>query len=174
MKFSIVILAALIGCSFGYTSDDWGVLTDAETAGVQSTLDSYFSLVKMDCKTWATNSFTANAVFFQDKVGVVSGVANLTNFCTTLQGLFKVQELRQDGPFTWVMGASDKSRLHILSPALYSNDSPYINSEYLFFEMVRVDTTTQNQDSTNNISYKIERASEMLSRSGVPFKYPVN
>jgi hypothetical protein len=175
MKMVLALIAVLVGVSSALDSPSSppATLTDAEAAAVQTTLDSFYSLVTADCKTWV-QTFTDTATFYHPKSGVVTGVENFTSFCTTIQGLFKVQEFRQDGPFTWVSGAADKSRLNVLAPALYLNDSPYVNSQHQFFEMVRVDSTTEDQDITNNIVFKVDKVSELLSRNAIPFTFPSN
>eukprot|EP00475_Leptophrys_vorax_P008778 TRINITY_DN15726_c0_g1_i1.p1 TRINITY_DN15726_c0_g1~~TRINITY_DN15726_c0_g1_i1.p1 ORF type:complete len:167 (+),score=36.73 TRINITY_DN15726_c0_g1_i1:217-717(+) len=166
MRVQLVSLAGLMlwffCCANAVSFSD---LSTEESAAVQQALDGFYSLVKVDCGDWI-QVFTENATFYQPKSGVIQGLDNLENFCKTIQSLFKVQELRQDGPFIWVTGAQDNSRLHVLTPAVYLNDSPYVNSEYQFFELQRV--------SSDSVEFKVDKVSELLTRSASAFTFPEN
>jgi hypothetical protein len=162
LKF-LVLTLLLTGISANAT------LTLAQSAGIQSTLDHFYSLVTSNCSLWIQAFKPQQGTFYQLKFGVVNGRENLLEFCANMQNSRKVQEFRQDGPYTRVFGNPDQ--VHVLVPALYLNDAPYVNSQYQFFVLERQRHIVENPEIEY---YQIIQVSELLKRTSSQLTFPSN
>jgi hypothetical protein len=160
-------LLLLIGAAIGLASAS-STLSPAQSSGIQSTLNHFYSLFTSNCTDWVQVFNPAHGTFYHPKAGVVTGRDNLLDFCSTAQSVSKVQEFRQDGPYTWVSG--DSGQVHLLVPAVYFNDAPYVNSEHQFFVLQEKSDLENSQVQ----AYEIKQVSELLSRSASKFTFPDN
>lgn len=138
-------------------------LSQTESNAVQQTLDKFFTLFKASCSDWPS-VFTEFGIFnHPPPIGTVRGLLGLEKFCTTVQAISKVQEMRQDGPFTFVATAANHTRLDVVIPAVYINDAPFVKTMLLVFRLSQVAP-----------SYSIEEVSEVLTSTQSNFSWPAN
>jgi hypothetical protein len=80
-----------------------------------------------------------------------------------VRNISKIQEWRQDGPYTWVATGMNHTDLDVLLPALYMNDAPFLKTMHLLFRM-----TKEGSD------FKIKEGSEILTTTKSNFTFPAN
>lgn len=141
-------------------------LSPTDSNAVQQTLDRFFTLFQAKCTDW-NSVFVEFGIFnHPPPIGTVTGLPALQDFCTQVQNISKVQEMRQDGPFTFVATASDHQRLDVIVPSVYINDQPFIKTMLLVFRL-----TT----ATSSVSkYAISEVSEVLTSTQSNFSWPAN
>jgi hypothetical protein len=61
--------------------------------------------------------------------------------------------------------------VHVLVPALYLNDAPYVNSQYQFFVLERQRHIVENPEIEY---YQIIQVSELLKRTSSQLTFPSN
>ena len=178
-SFAIVFVFALaITLASSYAPAGPDNLSIEEASAVQRRLDQFFSLFAPDndkehCQAWVDDAFTSNtpAQFnHPPPIGPVHGQQGLFGFCMTVRNISKVQEMRQDGPYTWVATDVNHTRLDVLLPALYINDAPFAKTMHILFRMVKGHVA----DSAQSCDFKIQEGSEILTSTNSNFTFSAN
>merc|ERR1712086_634924 len=149
-------------------------------AAVQTNLDRFLSLFdslagapgnnKELCQSWVADTFMQVHPKFTHPppIGPVHGLDGLFGFCDEVRNISKVQEMRQDGPYTWVATAANHTQLDVLLPGVYMNDAPFAKTFHLVFKMVK------NIDTFLGSVYRIQEGSEILTTTQSNYTFPAN
>jgi len=182
MRAALVAMVITVASSYAPAGPD--NLSIEEASAVQKRLDQFFSLFaslsgapgnnKKLCQSWAYNAFTSSDTPAQfnhpPPIGPVHGQKGLFGFCDQVRNISKVQEMRQDGPYTWVATDVNHTRLDVLLPALYINDAPFAKTMHMLFKMTKVNVA----DSVQGCDFKIQEGSEILTTTQSSFTFPAN
>ena len=137
----------------------------------QARLDQFFTLFDAhgDCLKWAHDAFAPEAPQFNHPppLGIIREYSGLQQFCETVRNISAVQEMRQDGPFTFVATAENHTRLDVLLPAVYLNDAPFAKTMQMVFRMIK-------SWRTQDCFYQIQEGSEILTSTQSTFVFPPN
>jgi len=122
------------------------------------------------CQSWVAETFMQVHPKFTHPppIGPVEGLDGLFGFCDEVRNISKVQEMRQDGPYTWVATAANHTQLDVLLPGVYMNDAPFAKTFHLVFKMVK------NIDTFLGSVYRIQEGSEILTTTQSNYTFPAN
>jgi hypothetical protein len=169
LRYVLVALAITIVSSYAPAGPD--NLSASEATAVQNRLDQFLSIFapgydKEFCQAWVDNAFVGSDVaqfHHPPPIGSVKGHPALFSFCEMVRNISKIQEWRQDGPYTWVATGMNHTDLDVLLPAVYMNDAPFLKTMHLLFRM-----TKEGSD------FKIKEGSEILTTTKSNFTFPAN
>merc|ERR1711935_727844 len=178
LRYALLALSWTVAASYAPAGPD--NLSTAEAAAVQERLDQFFSLFDdtKTCEAWVAAAFTPHYVALPvfnhpPPIGQVKGEAAIEGFCETVRKISKVQEMRQDGPYTWVATGDDwknHTHLDVLLPGLYINDAPFAKTAHFVFKMKKV----RQRFKEYGTSFQIILVSEILTTTQSNFTFPAN
>ena len=171
LRYTLLALAIASASSYAPAGPD--NLSSEEAAAVQRRLDLFTLFppsapgdAAKKCLAWAEDAFTSNGQFnHPPPLGSFRGTKELVSFCTQVQPISKVQEMRQDGPYTWVATDSNHTQLDVLLPGLYLNDAPFAKTFNMLLRMTKVPQTGE---------FMIKYGSEILTTTKSDFTFPAN
>ena len=178
LRCALVALAITAVASYAPAGPD--NLTADEAAAVQKNLDRFLSLFdslagapgnnKELCQSWVADTFMPVRPKFTHPppIGPVQGLDGLFGFCDEVRNISKVQEMRQDGPYTWVATAANHTHLDVLLPGVYMNDAPFAKTFHLVFKMVK------SMAEHPTTVFKIQEGSEILTTTQSNYTFPSN
>ena len=168
-------------------------LTAEESSAVQGAVDRFFRLFNtsntannVDCAAWVRGAFPLawglpDAQFnHPPPLGVMRGQPALESFCVTVRKISKVQEMRQNGPYTWIATAANHTQLDVLMPALYVNDAPFAKTMHILLRMAKYDDAKagggwmKRDGWAAGVKYMTHYGSEILTTTQSTFTFPAN